>query len=118
MILRVMDLIKGETGEVALHEFAGDHYEMGLQQGRRFKQQIEHAMSLDFAMGLEAFKLAKPKLIPPGLFLRLGRWRAVRLLRDDLFEYYPRQARRLEGMAEALGWAWAPFSSCCIWSFF
>ena len=73
MILRAMDLIKGETGEVALHEFAGDHYEMGLQQGRRFKQQIENVMSLDFALNIEAFNLAKPKLIPPRLFLRVGR---------------------------------------------
>lgn len=32
-----MDLLRGEVVEVILHEFAGDHYEMGIQQGRRFK---------------------------------------------------------------------------------
>ena len=51
-------------------------------------------------MGLEAFRLMKPKLIPAWLALRFGKRRTTKLLKDDLFKHYPRQARRLEGMAE------------------
>ena len=31
----------GKMRKVTLHEFAGDHHEMGLQQGREFKQHIK-----------------------------------------------------------------------------
>lgn len=99
----VMDPPKGETGKIALHEFVGDHYEMGLQQGCKFKHQIARLMSADFLTSLEAFQLMKPKLIPWRLFLWLGKWRATKLLKDDLFKYYPQQARRLEGMGEGSG---------------
>lgn len=98
--MMVMDLLKDEVGELTLQEFAGDHYEIGLHQGRKFKHLIARVTSVDFLTGLEAFQLVKPKLIPARLFLWLGKRRATSLLKDDLFKYYPQQARRLEGMAK------------------
>ena len=108
----------GKMGKVTLHEFAGDHHEMGLQQGRKFKQHIARVISTEFLMGLEAFRLMKPKLIPAWLALRFGKRRATRLLKDDLFKHYLRQARRLEGMAEGSEQDLGTSSFCYMQSFF
>jgi len=48
----------------------------------------------------ETIKLLKPKLLPTPLFLALAKRRAAKLLTSDIFQYYPKQAQRLQGVAE------------------
>lgn len=42
----------------------------------------------------------KPRLLPNLLFISLAKRRATRFLKKDVFEYYPKQAERLRGIAE------------------
>jgi hypothetical protein len=48
----------------------------------------------------EFVELMKPHLLPTSLFISLAKRRAERLLKNDVFEYYPKQAQRLSGIAE------------------
>jgi predicted choloylglycine hydrolase len=81
-----------------LKTFSGSHYEVGVQQGKAASDLI-HA-GLKRIPRLEIIKLLKPRLLPTSLFLALAKRRATKLLKDDIFRYYPQQAERLEGIAE------------------
>jgi len=48
----------------------------------------------------ETIRLMKPRLLPTFLFLALAKRRATKLLRNDIFEFYPKQAQRLIGISE------------------
>ena len=56
--------------------------------------------ALEQIPNFEVVKLMKPRLLPTSLFLKLARRRAKALLKNDIFQYYPKQAQRLEGIAE------------------
>lgn len=86
---------------VALQKFSGSHYEIGVQQGRAVQQSMREA--LDRIPNFEMMKLMKPSFVPTSLFLALAKRRAARLLRNDVFECYPKQAERLKGCAEGAG---------------
>jgi len=81
-----------------LHSFSGSHREIGFQQGQAVRETIQQA--LEQIPEFELIKLMKPKLLPTSLFLTLAKRRAAKLLRKDIYEFYPRQALRLEGIAE------------------
>lgn len=82
---------------LALHSFSGSHYELGFQQGQAVRKLIHEG--LESIPDLETFKLMKPRLIPTSLFLVLAKRKAAKLLKDDIFEFYPKQAQRLKGIA-------------------
>jgi predicted choloylglycine hydrolase len=87
-----------DVTHVRFHAFTGSHHEVGVQQGRAGRQQIREV--LEKIPNYEFVKLMKPRLLPTSLFIALAKRRAERLLKKDVFEYYPRQARRLSGIAE------------------
>jgi len=83
---------------IKLETFSGSHYEIGVQQGRALGELIHEGLRRvpDF----EALKFMKPRLLPTFLFLRLAKRRAAKLLKDDIFRHYPKQAERLRGIGE------------------
>jgi predicted choloylglycine hydrolase len=81
--------------------FSGSHYEIGIQQGRAVSRSIQKALAQ--IPHFEAVKLMKPRLLPASLFLMLAKRRATKLLTNDVFEHYPKQAQRLKGIAEGAG---------------
>lgn len=83
---------------VTLHSFSGTHYEIGVQQGQAVRQLIHEG--LEQLADFEAIKLMKPRMLPTFLFLAMAKRRATKLLRNDIFEFYPKQAERLKGIAE------------------
>jgi hypothetical protein len=76
----------------------GSHHEIGVQQGQAGRQQIDEAM--ERIPNYDFVRLMKPGLLPSLLFITLAKRRAERLLRNDVFEYYPKQAQRMKGIAE------------------
>jgi len=87
--------------DVTLYSFLGNHYEIGVQQGKAVKGLIHDA--LKGAPDLEAVKHMKPRLLPTSLFLALAKRRATKLLRTDVLEFYPKQVQRLKGIAKGAG---------------
>jgi predicted choloylglycine hydrolase len=81
--------------------FSGSHYETGVQQGRFVSGLVRKA--LEQIPHFETIKLIKPRLLPTSLFLTLAKRRAAKLLTNDIFENYPKQAERLKGIAEGAG---------------
>ena len=81
--------------------FSGSHYEIGIQQGRAVSRSIQKALAE--IPHFEAVKLMKPRLLPASLFLMLAKRRATKLLTNDVFEHYPKQAQRLKGIVEGAG---------------
>ena len=83
---------------VGFQAFKGSHREIGVQQGRAGREEICEA--LEKIPNYEFVRLTKPRLLPTSLFITLAKRRAERLLKNDVFEYYPKQAQRLSGIAE------------------
>jgi hypothetical protein len=86
---------------VRSYTFTGSHHEVGVQQGQAGRQQIREV--LEKIPNYDFVRLMKPRLLPTSLFMALAKRRAERLLKDDVFEYYPKQAQRLNGIAEGAG---------------
>jgi len=86
---------------VTCEVFSGSHYEIGVQQGRTVSSSIQKVLTQ--IPHFEAVKIMKPRLLPASLFLMLAKRRATKLLANDIFEYYPKQAQRLKGIAEGAG---------------
>jgi predicted choloylglycine hydrolase len=83
---------------VRLHRFSGSHYEIGVQQGQAVREQLDKAT--DDIPRFEAVRLLKPSLLPTSLFMSIARRRAARMLKKDVFQFYPRQSERLTGIVE------------------
>jgi len=83
---------------LVLHSFSGSHYELGLQQGQAVRKLVHEG--LESIPDLETIKLMKPTWLPTSLFLALAKRKAAKLLRNDVFELYPKQAQRLKGIAD------------------
>lgn len=81
-----------------LHRFSGTHYEIGLQQGQASREQIQTV--LKNVSSFDVMKLMKPRLLPTSLFMTIAKNRAAKLLKNDVFEHYPKQAQRLKGIAD------------------
>jgi predicted choloylglycine hydrolase len=86
---------------ITLHTFSGNHYEIGVQQGRAVRELLHKG--LEQIPDFEVVKLMKPRLLPTSLFLALAKRRAAKMLKNDIFRYYPEQAQRLKGIAEGAG---------------
>ena len=86
------------VANVKSYSFSGTHYEVGVQQGQAGRQQIREAFK-DIS-NYEFVKSMKPRLLPTSLFLFLAKRRAERLLKSDVFQYYPKQGQRMSGIAE------------------
>jgi predicted choloylglycine hydrolase len=84
-----------------LHTFSGNHYEIGVQQGQAIRKLLHNA--LREMPNFESVKGIKPKLLPTPLFLALAKRRATKLLQGNIFQFYPKQAQRLRGIAEGAG---------------
>jgi len=89
------------AGKVVLHRFSGSDYELGMQQGQMLRDQIR-ALLQDIRT-LDAVKAMKPRLMPASVFLAMAKRRAGKLLGESIFRYYPRQGRRVRGIAEGAG---------------
>ena len=93
--------IPGYLSTINLETFSGSHYEIGIQQGKATRELIHRA--LEQVPSFEEVKGMKPDFLPMSLFLRLAKRRATKLLKNDIFQYYPKQAERLKGIAEGAG---------------
>lgn len=87
-----------DVTRVELYTFSGTHYEIGVQQGEAGRKLVSRA--LEEIPKFESLRAVKPKLLPNSLFWALAKRRAAKLLKNDIFTYYPKQAERLRGMAE------------------
>lgn len=84
--------------DIKLHTFSGSHYDIGVQQGQALRSLIHEA--LNRIPSFEFMKLMKPRLLPTPIFLALAKRRAAKLLTNDIFQFYPKQAQRLKGITE------------------
>lgn len=100
---------------VKLYTFSGTHHEVGVQQGQVGRQQIREG--LEKIPDYEFLRLMKPRWLPMSLFIILAKRRAERLLKNDVFEYYPKQAQRLSGIAEGAETSLSTSFSCKDWSY-
>jgi len=81
-----------------LTSLGGDHYQLGLQQGKAARKSI-HKL-LESLTEFKVYKYLKPNWLPSPVFLYLAKHRASNQLEKDIPKYYPRQAERLRGLAE------------------
>ncbi len=84
--------------EVRLFEFAGDNYEMGYQQGMQLRETL--SLMASRLGNFSSLQANKSPLIPSRLYLYLAARRAVNEYLPDVFNYYPRQHKRIEGLAK------------------
>ncbi len=91
------------TQEVILFEFAGDHYEIGFNQGMQFKD----AMAGFFGTmeRSEAFAVSRPPLFPARAYFGYRARRAITELLPDIQTHYPNQKRKIDGLAKGSGLA-------------
>ena len=87
--------------ELRLQTLSGTHHEIGVQQGLAARESLLSV--LEVMPGSNAMKRIKPSWLPTYIYLYLARRRASNLLKKDIFEYYPKQAERLRGIAEGAG---------------
>jgi predicted choloylglycine hydrolase len=81
--------------------FKGSPRDIGVQQGTYYRDLIREAtVRIPRAA---TFRAAKPWYLPTPLFYSLAKRRGSKLLRDDVYNYYPERAEQLEGVAEGAG---------------
>jgi len=83
---------------VKFYSFSGTHHEIGVQQGKASSEQIREAFKK--IPNYEFVKLMKPRLLPTPLFVWMAKRQAAKLLKNDVFEHYPKEAERMSGIAE------------------
>ena len=84
-----------------VYRFAGSHYEVGLQQGKSMRESIHEGLHAILAS--ELIRGSKPKLVPTSLYYSMAKRRANNTLREDIFKYHPKQAQRMQGIADGAG---------------
>ena len=87
--------------KIKMETFTGNHHAIGVQQGEAIRGTVRRMMQS--IAELDAFKRMKTVLIPTGLFLYLAKRRAAELLKEDIFQTYPKQAERMRGISEGCG---------------
>ncbi|MDI6874404.1 C45 family autoproteolytic acyltransferase/hydolase [Candidatus Solincola sp.] len=95
---------RGETPgrrQVRLFDLQGSHYEMGYQQGLQMREAIHHFF--DHLRDLETFRRKRPFFLPFRTHVVMAAKRAFREAAQDLYDYYPRQKARMEGIAKGAG---------------
>ncbi len=81
--------------------FKGSPFEIGVQQGEHYRGLL-HEATVRITKAA-TFRAAKPWYLPTPLFYSLAKRRASKLLKDDVFTYYPERAEQLEGVAKGAG---------------
>jgi len=81
--------------------FKGSPHEIGVQQGEHYRDLL-HEATVRITKAA-TFRAAKPWYLPTPLFYYLAKSRASKLLRDDVYTYYPERAEQLEGVAKGAG---------------
>jgi predicted choloylglycine hydrolase len=81
--------------------FKGSPFEIGVQQGMYYRD-LMHEATVRVTKAA-TFRAAKPWYLPTPLFYSLAKRRASKLLKDDVYRYYPERAEQLEGVAEGAG---------------
>jgi predicted choloylglycine hydrolase len=89
------------VSNVDFHIFSGSHHEIGIQQGKVCSEQLHE--TLEKIPSYDFIRLIKPKMLPNSIWLTLAKRRAEKLLKNDIFKYYPKQAQRLSGIAAGAG---------------
>jgi predicted choloylglycine hydrolase len=84
-----------------VYRFSGSHYEVGHQQGKSMRESIHEGINAILAS--ELMKSSKPKLVPMPLYFFMAKRRADSMLRKDIFKYQPKQAQRIQGIADGAG---------------
>ncbi len=84
-----------------VHHFSGSFYDMGFQQGERFKESLKEAF-VAFRDYPDISKM-RPKLIPQGLFFRLAARKSRKWFQPTLEKLAPNQAERIRGISDGSG---------------
>lgn len=79
-------------------EFQGSHYEMGLQQGQRYQENLK--LGLKTLPKTIEFTAMKPRWLPSLLFFSIARKKAYQWFQPQLTKWAPNQAERAKGIAE------------------
>ena len=83
---------------IQVYRFTGNHYEVGVQQGKAMRESIHDG--IEAILASELIKSSKPKLVPISLYYSMAKRRADHMLRNDIFKYQPKQAQRMQGIAD------------------
>ena len=86
---------------IKLQNYSGSHYEIGVQQGKAIRELVDDALKR--LLNLKFVKQMKPRLLPSFLFLTIAKRKTEKLLKNDIFQQYPKQAERLKGIADGAG---------------
>lgn len=84
--------------DFTLHRFSGNHYELGIQQGKKFKENLNQGLKI--IQGLEGFQALRPKWLPNPIFFAVARKKSTKWLATFLAKHAPNQAERLRGIAD------------------
>lgn len=87
--------------EMETYTFSGSHHDIGFQQGQALRESIQKG--LKDLLNSEPVKMIKPRFLPTSIFLSMAKRRAEKMLKNDVSKYYPKQAQRMEGIAEGAG---------------
>jgi predicted choloylglycine hydrolase len=74
---------------------------VGVQQGKALRESINKG--IEAILASELMKSSKPKLVPMPLYYSMAKRRADNMLREDIFKYCPKQAQRMQGIADGAG---------------
>jgi predicted choloylglycine hydrolase len=83
---------------IKVYRFVGNHYDVGLQQGKAMRESIHEGINT--ILTSELMKSSKPKLLPTSLYYLLAKRRPNQMLREDIFKYFPKQAQKMQGIAD------------------
>jgi len=91
--------MKEYYGDVDLYRLKGDHYTLGLQQGRDTKELTQ--VFLDVIKRDEEFRILKPWFLTSGFFIWFLKQKASKNVRKDINRFYPKQGMRMKGIADS-----------------
>jgi len=83
--------------DLEIEIFKGNHYEMGFQQGKAFKDFIHKGLKV--IQNQDAFKSMKPKFFPTNIFWKIARKKASNWLKPYIEKHAQNQADRVLGIA-------------------
>jgi isopenicillin-N N-acyltransferase-like protein len=93
--------------------FSGNHFEMGFQQGKHFKDNIRQGFIT--IQRRPEFLTQKPKYLPQFLFWSLAKKKALNWLKPYFTKFAPNQAERVKGIAQGAeskeGWIYLLMST-------
>ncbi len=85
-------------GDVDLYNLKGDHYDVGLQQGKETKELTQ--VFLDVIKRDEEFHILKPWWVPTSFFIWFLKQKGSKNVRRDINKFYPKQGIRMKGISD------------------